>query len=124
VDPGSEHLDGSLAPQRERRVSRHQRVVGLVSGSLLVVFGVMLATGSLTRLTTGLASTSPVRMPNSPACRASCAISAALTGALVGMHRRVIQVPPGLGDELHYGVHQKAPKLSGPVCAPTDGPTR
>ncbi len=34
---------------------RHQRVVGLVSGSLLVVFGVLLATGELTRLTTGLA---------------------------------------------------------------------
>jgi cytochrome c-type biogenesis protein len=34
---------------------RHQRVVGIVSGSMLVVFGVMLATGYLTRLTAGLA---------------------------------------------------------------------
>lgn len=33
---------------------RHQRIVGIVSGSLLVVFGVLLATGYLTRLTTGL----------------------------------------------------------------------
>ena len=33
-------------------------------------------------------------MPKSPACLASCAISAALTRALVGMHPRVIQVPP------------------------------
>ena len=34
---------------------RHQRVVGLISGSLLVVFGIMLASGYLTRLTAGLA---------------------------------------------------------------------
>ena len=33
-------------------------------------------------------------MPNSPAFRASCAISAALTRAFVGIHPRVIQVPP------------------------------
>lgn len=34
---------------------RHRRVVGLASGSLLVVFGVLLASGYLTRLTAGLA---------------------------------------------------------------------
>ncbi len=34
---------------------RHQRVVGLVSGGTLVVFGILLATGELTRLTTSLA---------------------------------------------------------------------
>ena len=34
---------------------RHQRVVGIVSGGTLVVFGTLLATGYLTRLTAGLA---------------------------------------------------------------------
>ena len=33
---------------------RHQRVVGLTSGGLLVIFGVLLAVGLLTRLTAGL----------------------------------------------------------------------
>jgi cytochrome c-type biogenesis protein len=33
---------------------RHRRVVGLVSGGTLVLFGVLLATGTLTRLTAGL----------------------------------------------------------------------
>lgn len=33
---------------------RHQRVIGAVSGGLLVVFGVLVATGSLTRLTADL----------------------------------------------------------------------
>src|SRR5579884_158506 len=39
-------------------------------------------------------STDPTRIPNSPARRTSSAISAALTRAFVGMHPRVIQVPP------------------------------
>lgn len=34
---------------------RHRRVVGLVSGGMLVVFGILLSTGYLTRLTAGLA---------------------------------------------------------------------
>lgn len=34
---------------------RHQRIVGIASGSLLVVFGILLSTGYLTRLTAGLA---------------------------------------------------------------------
>ncbi len=33
---------------------RHRRAVGLVSGGLLIVFGLLLATGYLTRFTTGL----------------------------------------------------------------------
>lgn len=33
---------------------RHQRVVRLTSGGLLIIFGVLLAVGLLTRLTAGL----------------------------------------------------------------------
>jgi cytochrome c-type biogenesis protein len=33
---------------------RHRRTVGIVSGSVMVVFGVLIATGALTRLTAGL----------------------------------------------------------------------
>jgi cytochrome c-type biogenesis protein len=36
-------------------VGRHRRMVGAISGGLLVVFGVLLATGELVRLTTRLA---------------------------------------------------------------------
>jgi len=35
-------------------IRRHRRLVGVTSGGLLVVFGVLLATGYLTRFTAGL----------------------------------------------------------------------